>query len=281
MMYFAVIFNSDLDERKKDQWVPLGWPMFLSPLKKDEWPQAGIARLSLDEIDALKNQLWPEYERLQHDKKLYNEIDRLRILDLVAYEFRDWHPSKIDFTRHLKNGVFLEKRDVQMLKNGRPVRAVYYYGNDKVAEIVFEFTSDEIGFMTRRTEKLGYFSKDEYIHEQWVISDEFFSGSNSYQHLKRLEERTNARQLIIDALRADIDKFLTITAQQNPTMSGALSSMINGFWVDYNPHLSAFANSGGTYLRTKFENDTVYPFLNSLVAPGVSVKAYIVDKLTY
>jgi lysozyme family protein len=281
MPYYAVIFNKDLDDRKKDQWIPMGWPMFLSPLKKDEWPQAGIARLSLDEIDDIKNQLWPEYEKLQQDKKLYNEVDRLWILDLVAYEFKDWHPSKIDFTKHLKNGVFLEKREVQMLKNGRPVKSIYYYGQQKVAEILFEFESDELNFMTRRTEKLGYFSKDGDIHEHWTISDEFFSGSNTYQHSKRLQERTAARQLIVDSLRADIDKFLTISAQQNPTMSSALSAMINAFWVEYNPHLSAFINSGGTYLRTKFATDTTYPFLNSLVAPGVSVKAYIVDKLTY
>lgn len=280
-MYFAVIFNSDLDDRKQDQWIPLGWPMFLSPLKKDEWPQAGIARLSLDEIDDIKNQLWPEYEKLQQDKKLYNEVDRLRILDLVAYDFKDWHPSKIDFTKHLKTGVFLQKREVQMTKNGRPIRAVYYYGDVRVAEIVFEFESDSLNFMTRRIEKLGYHSKDEDIHEYWVISDESFSATNTYQHLKRLQERTDARQWIIDSLRADIDKFLTVSVSQNPTMSGVLSQMINAFWVEYNPNLSAFINSGGTYLRTKFMNDTTYTFLNSLVAPGVTAKMYIVDKLTY
>lgn len=280
-MYFAVIFNKDLVPEKKDHYVPDGWPMFLTALKPGEWPPAGVTRLSLGDLEKIKNDLWDQYYKLQQDKKQYVINDRLRILDHVSYEFREWHPSKIDFTKHLKTGTTLEKREVAMTKSGRPIKSVYYFGNDKVAEIQFTFETDALNFMTRRTERLGYYSNDDDLHDMWIICDEHFSASNSYQHKKRMEERTSARQWIIDSLRADIDRFLTLAAQQNAALAGPLAVMINAFWVEYTPHFSAFVNSGGIFLRERFSAEAKYPFLDSYVAAGVTARMYIVDKLTY
>jgi len=280
-MYFAVIFNKDLIPEKYDHYVPAGWPMYLTALKKDEWPPAGVARVSLDELNRIKEDLWEDYYKLQQDRKTYVLNDRLRIFDLVAFEFRDWHPSKIDFTKHLKTGLTLQKREVVMTKSGRPVKSVYYYEDTPIAEILFIFETDVLNFMTRRTERLGYYSADGDIHETWIIYDEIFDPTNTYHHRKRLEERTQARQWIIDSLRADIDKFLTIAAQQNANLIGPLATMINTFWVEYSPYLSAFINSGGTFLRTKFSEETKYSFLDSYVAVGVTARMYIIDKLTY
>jgi hypothetical protein len=181
---------------------------------------------------------------------------------------------------HLKSGVNLEKKEVLMSKNGRPVKAIYYYEDKKIAEINFYFETDSQNFITKKTEKLGYYSVDGIVHDFYTIYEMNFSSDNSYQRQKRLEERTQARQWIIDTLRADIDRILT-AATSNKDQEALVSSMINTFWVEYSPHLSAFINAGGTFLRNKFINDTAFVFLNSFVAPGVTVRAYIIDKLTY
>lgn len=280
-MNYSVIFNKDLPPETKDHYVPLEWPMYLSALKNGEYPAAGMAKLTLDELNDLKNKLWPEYEIMQKNKQTYLATRKLRVMDLVAFEFKTYSPAKIDFTSHLKSGFNLEKRDVFMTKNGRPIQVIYYFQDVKIAELTYAFEVDPLNFMTRRTVSLGYYAIDDVVHDRYIIEDMHFNGTIPYQHQKQLEERTQGRQFIIDSLRADIDRMLTAAITQNPTASGYLSAMINAFWVEYNPHLSAFINAGGTYLRSKFQNDSTYPFLNSKVAVGVTVRMYIVNKLTY
>lgn len=280
-MRFWVVYNKQLKEEEKDKYCPADWIMFLNPIRQGEMPPAGYDIMTVDEIKAYQDKLWYHYIDLQTDRANYMATRKLRISDLLAYEYRQFHESKIDFTSHLKSGVYLEKKEVNMTKSGRPVNIIYYYDNQKIAEIKFEFEMDSLNFITRRVRKLGYFAIDNNVHEYYVIEDTAFSGLIPYQHQKRLEERTQARQWIIDSLKSDVDRMLTLSAQQNPTLAAALSAMINSFWVEYNPHLAAFISAGGTYLRSKFQNDTTYPFLNSVVAPNITARMYIVDKLTY
>lgn len=280
-MNYAVIFNRDLPPESRDPFVPLGWPMYLTALKAGEYPAPGISRMTLDDLNILKNNLSHEYDELQASKQVFLATKKLRVMDLVAFEYRSNSPAKIDFTQHLKSGVNLEKRDVVMTKSGRPTLVRYYYQDVKIAELTFDFEVDGLNFMTRKIIRLGYFSIDDQVHDKYIIEDRKYNGTIAYQHQQQLEERTIGRQYIIDSLRADIDRMLTTAISQNPTASGVLSAMINSFWVEYNPHLSAFINAGGTYLRSKFATDKTYPFLNSPVAPGITVRMYIMDKLTY
>lgn len=280
-MKFAVVFNKDLAPQKQDSFIPLEWPMYLTAIKDDEKTAGGVQVISLEDLNVLKNKYQSDYEEMQAQKKDYFSTRKLRITDLIAFEYKDFNSSKIDFTLHLKSGLNLEKRDVYMTKNGRPIKIVYYFLDQKIAEVLCEFEVDALNFMTRKVRKLGYYSVDDLAHEHYIIEDLRFNGNISYQHQKRLEERTQARQYIIDSLRSDIDRILTVAVTQNPTASNYLSAMINAFWVEYNPHLSAFINAGGVYLKAKFASDTTYPFLNSLVARGVTVRMFVMDKLTY
>ena len=177
--------------------------------------------------------------------------------------------------------MVLEKREVSIAKNGRPVSSTYYFGNDKVARISFVFESDYLGFMTRRIEKLGYYSIDDQIHEEYIISDEKFARAITYQHQKRLQERVTARRWIVNSFMADIDAYTTAMIEAHPQAAGQASAAINQILVDYVPRMEAFVNSGGTFLRDAIASDTTHPFLNAVLAPGLTVRAYIVDKLTY
>jgi hypothetical protein len=280
-MNYGVIFNRDLPPETQDAYIPLDWPMYLKPLKGDEYPPAGIARLSLDELNELRNKLWPEYEELQKNKQVFLSTRKLRVMDLVAFDFKTWHPSKIDFTKHLQTNIVLEKREVAMAKNGRPVSSTYYYGDTKIADISFVFESDYLGFMTRRIESLGYYTVDDQIHDWYVLWDEKFSRAVTYQHQKRLQERVEGRRWIVNSFMADIDAYTTGLIESNPSMAGSAGAAINQLLVDYVPQMETFINSGGTYFRETIRNDTTHGFLSMPLAPGVTVRSYIIDKLTY
>jgi hypothetical protein len=281
-MKYEVTLNSDLPVSKRDNYIPLGWPIGFKEVKPGQKTSDGARILSNEEIEIIKNNLWAEYERLQQDYKTYIVNDRLRILDLVHEDFKNWHPSKIDFTKHLKEGVYLEKRDVTMLKNGRPTKAVYYWEDKKIAEIVFTFESDAQNFMTRRTESLGYYSQDEDIHDHWVISDEKYARAVPYQHQKRLSERVEARKWIIESMMADIDTLTFSAAASSPETAAYLSAAINQIMVDYSAQIDTFVKTGGTFFRASILNDTTHPILNTVVAPpNITMRMYIVDKLTY
>lgn len=309
-MLYSVTKNNMMPAKRQDKYLPGEWPVEIDKISRAEDAPAGRWVATLQDIGALQDRLRDEYDRLRLLKFLNEADEKLLISDLVADEYRSFSPSKIDFTMHLRSDITLEKRDVGFLKNGRPTKATYYHGEVKVAEILFEFEADSLNFMTRRVRKLGYFTVSGRINQHYVIEDSKFRGDVPYQHKKRLEERTQARQWIIDSLRADVDKFLTpkpipppptyIDEDGNeipPTQeqidaynaavaaaqaySAALGVMINNFWVEYTPHLDAFVNAGGTFLRSKFASETKYPFLDAQVAPGITARLYIVDKLTY
>ena len=150
-MKFSVVFNKDLAPQKQDAFIPLEWPMYLTAIKDDEKTAGGIQVISLEDLNVLKNKYQLEYESMQQSKAVYLSTRKLRVMDLVAFEYKDFHESKIDFTLHLKSGINLEKRDVFMTKNGRPTKIIYYYQDVKIAEITCSFEVDGLNFMTRKT----------------------------------------------------------------------------------------------------------------------------------
>jgi hypothetical protein len=281
-MKYEVTLNSDLPVSKRDNYIPLGWPIGFKEVKPGQKTSDGARILSNEQLETIKNNLWSEYEILQQDYKNFIINDRLRVLDLVHEDFKNYHPSKIDFTKHLKDGVHLEKREVSMLKNGRPIKAVYYYGSLAIAEIAFSFEADAQNFMTRRTETLGYYSNNGHLHCSWVISDDFFARSLPYQHQKRLSERVEARKWIIESMMADIDTLTFSAAASSPETAAYLSAAINQIMVDYSAQIDTFVKTGGTFFRASILNDTTHPILNTVVAPpNITMRMYIVDKLTY
>ena len=281
-MIYEVTLNSDLPINKRDNFIPLGWPINFKEVQPGQKTSDGARVLSDDQIEVIKNNLWTEYETLQQGYKNFVINDRLKVLDLVHDDFKNLHPSKIDFTKHLKEGVYLEKRDVTMMKNGRPIKAIYYWEEKKVAEIIFTFEADAQNFMTRRTEALGYYSQDGDMHDHWVISDERYARAVPYQHQKRLSERVEARKWIIESMMADIDTLTFSAGQSNPAAATYLSAAINQIMVDYSAQIDTFVKTGGTFFRAAILADTTHAILNTVVAPpNITMRMYIADKLTY
>ena len=91
----------------------------------------------------------------------------LKITSIVDGRFADLPPSKIDFRRHLQDGVYLSKR-VTMSKNGRPVDCIYHYDGTDYAKVRFEFTTNSFNLLTNKKTYLGYFDSAEQASEAYL-----------------------------------------------------------------------------------------------------------------
>lgn len=211
---------------------------------------------------------------------------QLRIFDLVHNDFRFNDPSKIDFTIHLKNGVLL-KKETEMIKNGRPLIARYYHPttNDMVAEIKFVFIDNAYKFMAQREEWLGYYNHAGIITEYYLIHKRTYDFTKLDQATESMQERVTARNTIIQGLKIVINSFLVQyhVAQGNSVSTSAAKAIVTGgtFFNNYRNNISDFIEVASGSFKTNVLADTTFPWLDNPIAPGVSVRAYIVDRITY
>lgn len=217
---------------------------------------------------------------------LINPKEGLRIYDfeLVHPDFRDLHPSKLDFTKHLAEGITLRK-DVEMAKNGRPIKATYTYNDILVAEIQFIFVTDAMNFLTRRTEKLGYYDSNNSVPTLYVISDWIRNSSSQYDSTYVMKERKDARISIFDEVRSKLNLWIYMYYSPQGKTYAEILNIGGDFWTSFSSEIDSWINTGGKgALQNKLMDSNIttnYPFLVSEVSPGVSVRDYIIDRITY
>ena len=204
----------------------------------------------------------------------------LRVMNLVEESFVNLHPSKVDFRRHLKPNVYLQKNTI-MLPNGRPDKALYSFEGEDVAEIKFSFQVDNFNFMTRRTETLFYFKKNGQKSEGWIISDELFDRSKP-SHLRAImEERTQARSQIFAEIKAFLNGFLaSYYVPQGKTYEDILV-IAGSFWVKYSAAIDAWINVASPQFKSELLADNEFGFLTLQVDAENDVRSWILEKLTY
>lgn len=213
--------------------------------------------------------------------------NNLRINGLIQDKFKDYHPSKVDFTFHLKPNICLQKKKIMAL-NGRPVKSEYYYNNEKICEIVFEFTADQLNFMTRRKEKLGYVNFNGEIPEYFYIYDQTYSYTIETQFAEMITERAQARAIIFDSIKAICSGYLTgYYMYQGQTYSQVLQTLGN-FWESYSNSIDSWVNTGTPSLATKLTNedefsllDVLLPSANTGLQSNMSVRNYVIYRINY
>lgn len=229
----------------------------------------------------------PEFE-----KWLHQGSTKLIVISLVHEMYRDYHPCKIDFARHLKPNVALNKK-VTMLRNGRPQKADYYYGPDKICTITFDFTVTASNFVTRRKEFLTYYKFDGTPGDTYLIRDKIFDMSNFADMAERVEERVTARQYIMREIKAVIGAAMDyhyttlppegekLTPQQVWTMAGA-------FWSALSPDIDAWYNTATSDFSTKLVEAVDFPFLDKVIPTSISretvdktIRQYMIDRIVY
>lgn len=224
------------------------------------------------------------YESTDHNIKINNE--KLRIFDLVHHNFRFNEPSKIDFTLHLQTGVLL-KKEIEMLKNGRPKIARYYHPdtNDIVAEIKFIFVDNAYKFMISREEWLGYYNKEGNVPNYYMIHKRYYNFNNISQATESMNERVSARNNIIQEIKMVINNSIAtwhIRNGSSPTTAAGMA-IITGkdFLNSYRFDVTDFVEVASNSFKLKVSSDTMYSFLDYEVTQGFTIRNYITDRLTY
>lgn len=222
---------------------------------QDSYKKAGYLVLSSDE--------YKEY--IQKTNGLYIDwLDnhsgnfperRLKVYDLVPTEFQYWPPSKIDFRRHLKEGINFEKKLV-MLPNGRPDRAEYFYNGEKYAQIEFIFEVDAFNFMTKRTEVLSYIRKDGSLGHKYEIWSQTYSKDDVTQQGERIAERVEARTHIFTTIKAKVETFLVVHYMYSLGKTYEEVLEIGGeFSIRYSALINAWKDTGTPALKNAIQAD--------------------------
>lgn len=261
--------------------LPSDWPAYTKEVINEEDPiDENWQRLEVSLFDAYMsdaNRMAAYEAALQY----YNNSKQLKVTEYVDDRFIDLPPNKIDFRRHLKDGYVLNKT-ILMAANGRPVYALYKYDNIEVAKIKFEFETNGFNLVTRRTEKLCYFDLNGNESQDYIISDETWDLSQTYYLAKALNERYAARCKIFDEIKAYINAVMLNTyLTQNLTYQDVLQDGYS-FWKEYSSDIDAWLHIGASSpFTTRIENDTVFGFLNFQIVDNLTIRDWIVQRVTY
>lgn len=234
------------------------------------------------EKEQYKNDQWIVLEEDDFNSYLRtkNTDTSLRVFGLVHDQFKDLHPSKIDFRRHLRPEIYLQK-SVTILPNGRPDKAVYSFDGQDICEIKFEFESDSLNFMRRRTELLSYYKKSGERGEQFAIADDFYSLDNPYHLQIIMQERSEARSMIIEQVKAFLNGVLAQFYLPQGWTYPQILQVVGEFWNKYGAPINAWISVASPQFQTMLTAEEDFEFLDLEVSPGVTVKQYVLQKTSY
>lgn len=247
----------------------------------DEWVWLRTS-ISDGEKETYEADQWVVLDNNDFEKYLLNKNleTNLLILNLVHDQFKTLHPSKIDFRRHLKSDVYLQK-NVVMLPNGRPQKAIYSFNSQAIAEIEFVFAVNAFNFMVRRTEKLSYYKGSGEKSEQYIIADDYFDQNNPYHLREMMKERSNSRAMIFEEVKAFLNGVLAQFYLPQGKTYPEILTIAGQFWDKYSTPIDSWINVGAPQFRTMMLAESEFNFLDAPVSEGVTVRSYIINKTSY
>lgn len=212
------------------------------------------------------------------------DVDRigqeLLVMEYVDDKYISYPPSKIDFRLHLKENIYLQK-DVVLLPNGRPQKSLYTYNGFLIAEIEFTFQVNVFNFMTRRTEKLSYYKRNGTKSDQWIIADDFYNVENQYHLREMMKERSESRSLILEGIKAFLNGVLAKYYIPQGKTYPEILAIVGDFWNVYSNDIDSWINVGSPKFSDNLASDNVFIFLDAEISSGVTVRAYILNKISY
>jgi hypothetical protein len=281
MKAFKTYESCPLDQRPPS--IPLGWiwsHLSISSDKQPEYEAAGFTVLSDENFVLYIAENQQAYDDWANSFDAIGKQEELRIYSFIQKEFIKFHPSKIDFRRHLLPNVYFQK-NVTMSPNGRPQKAMYYYEGVLIAEIEFTFQVNAFNFMTRRIEKLSYYKGSGEKSEQWLIADDIYDSNNPYHLGEMMKERSGARALILEGIKAFLNGVLAAYYVPQGKTYPEILGIAGDFWGVYSNDIDSWINVGSPKFTNNITTDTVFTFLNVQISAGVTVRQYILDKVSY
>lgn len=260
----------------------LRWPTEV--LEKFTVVPAGYELMDYNDYVAYTNYHRPQYDSYMaaFSQSLDNPVfaKTLRVMSLVHPNFGIDHPSKIDFRRHLKPEVTLNKKPYY-LANGREDKTIYTHQGVPIAVIAIEYETNLMNFITRRKKKLGYYNNAGEIEEYFLLEDQVYDLNDPVFQAEAVRERTDGRGFIMDQIRGFINGIL---AQKYIPMGKTYQEILDiagQFWQEYSVDIDDWIKTGSSNLKNKITTDTQFDFLEYAFQGPLTVRTYIISKLSY
>lgn len=288
---YAIKFQSENPE--KPQGMPDQWPWQYRMIQPDHVEierSFGWTIMSANEFTAHLATYQQAFDEYWANRS--GQMTRFKVLDLIDPSFANLPIDKIDFTIHLKRGVVLNKK-VTMLKNGRPEKAEYFNGQEKICEIKFTFVANAQNFITERLEELGYVKGDDEIPFYFPIKHKKYDMANFFDKAEVVDERVEARQYIMKEITSVLNDvlglhYIMLAEPENKKTPQELWALAGAFWVAFSNSIDSWFNTASDDLKNQILADTSFEFLNLTVPPQISqeadsksVRDYIVGRITY
>lgn len=148
-----------------------------------------------------------------------------KIMSLVNPDFRGLPIENVDFKRHLRGDIALDKK-VTMHSNGRPEKSEYYNGTDLVCKITFTF-QDANFLLTERKEFIHQMKEDGSWSDGFLIKKKTYDHTHEVDGFLAVEERIDARKHIISSMKAFLSGVIMTVLQKDII---EVIEMISPFW---------------------------------------------------
>lgn len=263
--------------------IPTAWvwsQLEIPENKKEDFEAAGFTVLSLVDFNSYKEAHQSDFDLWANAYDTNVKGQELLIMKYVDDKFKTYPTAKIDFRRHLRENIYFQK-GVDILPNGRPQKSLYYYEDLLIAEIEFTFEVNAFNFMTRRIEKLSYYKKDGSKTDQYIIADDIYEATNPYHLREMMKERSEARSMIFEEIKAFLNGVLAqYYIPQGKTYSEILV-IAGNLWNKFSTDIDSWVNVGSPAFSQNLTNDEDFPVFDFEVAPSVTLRDWILVKVSY
>ena len=282
MIYIDILTYEFADANENIANLPLDWPYQSKQIyDSSQLIETNWIRLT----EEAYNEYITDVDRLsRYNTALlyFNNSRTLRISTIIDDTFLSLPIDKIDFRRHLKEGVYLNK-NVTMLKNGRPSYCIYEFEGTQYARIRFEFASNAFNLVLNKKTWLGFYNANGDILHEYILTNETTDLNVLYGLQKAVSERYQARSYIFDEIKSYVNAvILQVYTQQGKSYEEVLRDGGN-FWKDYNAEISSWCHIGGTNtIADKLTIELRYSFLDLPSGfPNMTIRQWIIDRITY
>ena len=204
-----------------------------------------------------------------------------KIMGLINPDFRGFPIENIDFKRHLRKDIALNKK-VTMLPNGRPDKSQYYNGEDLICEIRFSFETENY-LVTDRKEHLHQVREDGSYSEGFLIKHKIYDLTDLKDGSDAVQERIDARQEIVSSMKSFLSGVIMQALGQ--TIDQVIVT-ITPFWDETKVDRDKFIEFGTDEWKGDIANIDLATTAHTYLAipidqNGTTVKDYMIGRLTY
>jgi hypothetical protein len=206
---------------------------------------------------------------------MFLDISEYKIGAYVDEQYDDLPCHLVDFRRHLKPTIALQKDVTINQSDMRPIEAVYSYLGVEVAKLRWTFSVDANNLMTHRKQEICYILNDGTDGDWFIKEDQAFDiNRQDHRNLVVSERETSRHSLINDIKIVVIGMLQSTRPAENPyELGGALIQL-------HSSSIDAYTQTGSSDFADAITNDSITVWLDDVIdGQGTTIRDYVLSRL--